>query len=441
MRTFLKKKIPHYFVHSIKLVLFIINSPIQIALKKIQLICFQNQVKNNHRKALLSIKKKDKIIVVFLLIHEAVWKCDDIYKLMLQHPRFEPFIVACPYTIYGEEIMNQYLNSSFNNFREAGYNVVNSFKNDGSWLDVKRELMPDIVFFTNPWDLTLKQYQIDEFHDTLTCYVPYFYHVTKHLKENYGRSTQNMCWKVFYESKIHYDFAKKYSTNNAANVVITGYPGLDTFLFDKQSWKDPWKISSIDYKRIIWAPHHTISGQDSDLGLSNFITYADFFIRTLNSYSRSIQIAFKPHPLLKPKLYNDKHWGVDKTNKYFKYWEESTNGMLVEGNYTDLFLSSDAIIHDSGSFTVEFIATQKPALYLLSSVIQLESLNHFGKKAVEMHYIAKNEIEINSFIEEVVIQQNDPMKFKRIAFINEYLMPPGNTTAAMNIFNYILSNI
>jgi CDP-glycerol glycerophosphotransferase (TagB/SpsB family) len=273
----------------------------------------------------------------------------------------------------------------------------------------------------------------------LTCYVPYFFQVTKHLKENFDGFLQNNSWKVFYESDKHFNYAKKYSKNSANNVFVSGYPGLDRFLFNNKPENDPWKIKDRDIKRIIWAPHHTIIGQDSGLALSNFLKYASFFQTLALSEDVNVQIAFKPHPLLKSKLYKDRNWGIDKTDNYFEFWKNCSSGLLVEGDYSDLFLTSDAMIHDSGSFTIEYLATQKPTLFLLQSLNQLDSLNSFGKEAVYFHYNAKCKIEIEDFINEVVIKGNDLRKNERIAFIKRNLMPPNNKTASQNIVDYLLS--
>lgn len=439
----LKKVLPHFLYNWFALIYkafqFLI-SPFKKFFFKIKL----RKIQNNQRKALELVKGKKKIKVAFFLIHESVWKYEGLYKLMNQDERFEPIVIVCPYIVYGEENMLRDMNQAYEGFKTKDYNVKKTLDDKTrEWLDVKKEIKPDIVFFTNPWGLTKPEYLINNFLDSLTCYVPYFYHVTKHLKENYGGITQNFAWRVFYETETHFEYAKKYSNNNAKNVVITGYPGIDNLIFNKKSSKekDPWKIKNRRCKRIIWAPHHTIDGQDAGLGFSNFKEYADFFINLLNKYQGTLQIAFKPHPLLKVKLQKDTEWGINKANKYYELWDELDNGFLVEGEYSDLFLNSDAIIHDSGSFTVEYLSTRKPALYLLNSEAQLNSLNSFGRKAVDFHYKASNIIEIDEFIEKVVFEGSDPLKSARTTYVNNVLLPPNNTTASQNIYDYIITQL
>jgi UDP-N-acetylglucosamine 2-epimerase len=342
----------------------------------------------------------------------------------------------------GEEVMFRDMNQAYNAFLEKGYKVIKTFNEETRiWLDVKKELMPDMVFFTNPWKLTRPEYYILNFLDTLTCYVPYFFHVTCHLERNYKGAVQNLAWRVFYETQIHYNFAKRYSINKASNVIISGYPALDRFILHSENIIDPWLQKDNNRKRIIWAPHHTIEGQDAGLSYSNFEKYAHFFIQLANLYCSKLKFTFKPHPLLKAKLYINQNWGKIKTDNYFNKWEELENGQLVEGEYVDLFINSDALIHDSGSFTVEYLATGKPCLYTLHDSNVNERLNDFGKMALNHHYTAKNEEEIIHFIEDVVISGKDTMKDIRNSFINQYLLPPHNKSASENIFNELVNSI
>ena len=187
------------------------------------------KVQKNHEKALEKIRGKEKIKVVFLLIHESVWKYEGLYELMKKDDRFDPVVVVCPYTPYGEEVMLRDLNQAYRAFKEKGYNVIKSLnETSGEWLDVKKELEPDLVFFTNPWGgLTRKEYTITNFLDTLTCYVPYGFKNSHLYQAHFNQATQNFVWKFFLETTIHQKLAKKYSSNKGVNTIVTGYPGMD----------------------------------------------------------------------------------------------------------------------------------------------------------------------------------------------------------------------
>ena len=60
-------------------------------------------------------------------------------------------------------------------FMDNKYSVVKTYnKKSNKYLDVYKEINPDMIFFTNPHKLTENQYYIDYWYDkVLTCYAPY----------------------------------------------------------------------------------------------------------------------------------------------------------------------------------------------------------------------------------------------------------------------------
>lgn len=380
------------------------------------------------------IRKKDKIKVAFLLIHDSVWKYEGVYRLMEQDERFEPVVVVCPYIVYGEETMLRTMDQSYNTFSVKGYNVVKTYNDvTKEWLDVKKEIKPDIVFFTNPHPtITRDEYYIKNFSQTLTCYVPYTFQTTYHYEQNYNRFFHNVLWKAYYQTTIHQKIAVRYACNRGRNVIVTGYPCIDRFMDKSITVKS--KKKSRAKKKIIWAPHHTIEGEGMDLNFSNFLRYYNFMVELAKEYRDKLFITFKPHPALRPKLNKNEIWGIEKTNEYFKFWEKNGFCTLNEGNYQLLFEESDAMIHDCDSFMGEYLSLNKPVLYTYRDGNVKDRLNEFGKLAYDMHYKAGNESEILDFIKEVVINEMDEMKQLRSDWRKRILVPPNSMTASMNIF-------
>lgn len=149
-----------------------------------------------------------------------------------------------------------------------------------------------------------------------------------------------------------------------------------------------------------------------------------------------IQMAFKPHPHLKGVLYKHPDWGQKKTDDYYKKWEDLDNTLLHEGDYVDLFKTSDALIHDSGSFTVEYLYVNKPVLHIDVANVT-EHFNSMGLLAYNAHYKAKSMADIKQFLFEVVIAENDPKRMEREQLLKTYLLPPNGKTASENIYNEI----
>jgi hypothetical protein len=403
-------------------------------LMKIKLYFLIKNPPKRHRKALGVVRRKDQKTVAFFVIHASVWKYDELFKILEKDFRYNPIIVICPFTSYNEVDMIKEMNMAYKLFQNKNYQVINTYNHIlNEWMDVKEEINPDVVFFTNPHNVTLDKYLITNFTDILTCYVQYSFPIMHLYDMQFNLDFHNLLWKAFYETKMHKRFAQQYARNKGNNVRITGYPGTDILLDKNHKVEDHWKIKDRAIKRIIWAPHHTIKGQGSGLDYSCFVEYADFMVDMANKYQDKIQIAFKPHPILKPKLVKDINWGEKRTEDYYKKWDNLSNGQLNESEYVDLFLTSDAMIHDSASFLVEYLYVNKPVQFTIRDSNVINRFNEFGKLCYDMHYQASTEKEIVFFIEKVIGNQDD-MEIKRNTFIDDFLIPPNNKSASENIY-------
>jgi hypothetical protein len=395
-----------------------------------------------HRKALIKARKKEKIKIAFFILKSSVWKFEILYRLLENDKKFEPVIIICPYNTYGRETMLRHMNQAFEYFSSKGYNVTKTLdEKTGNWLNVKKEIKPDIVFFSVHWNLTRPEYQIQNYAKILTCYSTYTF-VISHLNQGYfNQEMQNLVWRYFVETKVHQKLAQEYAQNKGTNVVVSGYPGMDILLQNDYQPVDFWKIKNQKIKRIIWSPHHTITGFGSTLDYSTFLKYSEFIFELANKYREQIQIAFKPHPILRSKLSLDEVWGKEKTDRYFQKWADLPNGQLNEGEYFDLFATSDGLINDSSAFVIEYLYAGKPAMFLKNDRTVEERMNEIGKKALTKLYIGNSKKDIEKFVVEVIINGNDPMKNERNDFFNSVIKPPNNVTASENIYELLKSEL
>lgn len=397
---------------------------------------YKSFLRNNDNLARIKGKKKYK--VAFFVIHASVWKCEYVYRIMEKNPLFEPIIVVCPAVNFGRENMIEVMEECYERFKN-GYNCIKTYDQEkDTFLDIRESISPDIIFYTNPYrGLIHENYFIDKFPDILTCYVPYYWSESAEYGFCHNQELHNLVWKIFSETETHKKFAQKYAYNKGINVEVTGYPGIDRLIDEKYSYKDVWKIKNRNIKRIIWAPHHTFA-DDEVIKYSCFLYIYDCMMSLAEKYKNKVQFAFKPHPLLKVKLY--KYWGKEKTDRYYKYWEESENTMFCNRDYTDLFLSSDAIIHDCGSFIAEYLYTGKPGLYTLKNEDTLLQFNDLGKECLDVYYIANDKEDIEKFIINI-IEGNDELKDKRNTFIETKLLPENKKLASDNIVNIITNSL
>jgi len=388
-----------------------------------------------------NISKLEKVKVVFIAMDIAMWKYDGLYQLMENHPRFDPVILIAPRINQNEEGMRIDSLKMTDYFKTKEYGIIEGYDFERKvWFDLKETIKPNIVFYTQPFNNSAveEKYSIRNLKNSLFCYIPYFFLIVS-KRWAYDSLLQNVAWKVFYPSISHRKTARFFAKNKGVNVCVTGYPIADEILEVNREIVNPWKKTNLKTKRIIWAPHHSIL-ENNSLRLSSFIETHQIFLDLAEKYNNQIQIAFKPHPILLSNLYKHPLWGKLKADTYYEKWENLTNGQLETGKYIDLMLTSDAMIHDSNSFTVEYLYTKKPVMYLTEND-HSENLCDFGKLAFNQHYKGLSENEIEGFVLNVILDNKDFKFDKRQIFFNDYLLPPNNNLVAKNIFNEILQGL
>lgn len=373
------------------------------------------------------LRRKDKIRVLFIIQSLGAWKTELLYTAMLKHMRFEPSIMVVKANDENDI-------SNITGYLEAKHYkyILNEYSRP-----IKSFLKSDIILYQKlyedalPWEISFQKNL-----NVLFCYVNYAFHSID-AEWAYSSELLNNCWQIYFENELCLEGYKRLKGTSSRNAVVTGLPVMDELQISKEELGSPWTIQPIKKKKIIWAPHHSI-GDCWGTHQSTFLEYADYMVEVAKQFSDEVQFAFKPHPLLRGKL--NILWGKEKTDKYYSFWENSPNTQLEEGKYLDLFKHSDAMIHDCVSFTIEYLYTGNPALFLCRKGDDTEDyLNSFAKQAKYCHYFAFNKQEIQSFIKNV-ISGDDIMLSKRESFYKANLVPPGEQSSVNNIIDAILGS-
>lgn len=376
-----------------------------------------------------SMREQARIHVIFVITELGMWKTERLYLEMKKHPRFAPVIRVLPYALskhVGKEVAEYFEKKGYDyEFVAADERLQSSFK-------------ADIIFYSKPYSWEYERlHTLQKNKDALFAYVSYgFHNVLSGFVCN--QPLHNYCWQYYFENETCAQEVSKLMRNKGRNVRITGIPMMDDFTQPASSYRDLWKKQESRKKRIIWAPHHSVSSENKYLRYSTFLEYAGFMLELAQKYKEQVQFLFKPHPRLLLSLYE--LWGKERTDAYYAQWDAMENAQMELGQYIDFFMTSDAMIHDCSSFSIEYLYARKPVMFLRRGEEgnQGTGLNSFSKQAYGLHYMADSKQDIEHFIQDVVICGNDEKKEERQAFYAQNLIPTNGCTACQNILEAIL---
>ena len=373
------------------------------------------------------IRQKKRIRVLFVLQYLSEWKTEALYLAMFKHSRFKPIIgiIPCVEVPKEEEQLEMYC-------EQKGYPYIHL----ESGKNLKEQVGPDIVIHNKLYDTVIyPKHQIKANLKSLFVYVPYAFNniVANWFVNSYLTC---YCWQFYFENSNCCEELKTIHKFHGFNFVVTGLPLMDMLLLPKQTFENPWPEMHDSRKRIIYAPHHTIADiHVTDVDYSTFLENGDFMLEMAEKYKSEVYFVFKPHPRLYRNLVE--YWGKEKTDAYFKKWDNPGVSHVELGEYMGLFKHSDAMIHDCGSFIIEYMYTGNPVMYLVKETRNTNIMTQYAKRAYDLHYKGKSHEDIDLFIQNV-IAGNDPIKDVRWQYMEEELKPPYGKTACQNIINAIL---
>lgn len=270
-------------------------------------------------------KRNQKIKVVFILKDSAEWKYDSVYQLMDKDAAFDPLILICPLILYPNlEYATKLYQSTYVAFKERGYNVIKASEDvAGETINIE-ELKPDVLFYSSPWTQYIHpKYNEKSLKKYLKCHVNYGFSNTAG-EWGYASAFHGLMWRYFAECEDIKTIALCAQKREMQNIVVTGYPIYDAYQSANND-ASVWKNDDPKFKRIIWAPHHSIAGHDGLLSFSTFIENAEKILDFAANNKDKFQFAFKPHPLLLQALYNHPQWGKEKADAYYMKWVEGEN--------------------------------------------------------------------------------------------------------------------
>lgn len=366
---------------------------------------------NHYQTIIQRINDNKPIRVGFLIIYDSVWSYQNIYARMLKDSTFELSIIIIPDTSRGEENMYRQMAKTTQTFSSYA-NVLQSYDTDKkAFIDFSDKL--DIAFFASPYDsMTHSFYTIAYLSKKLlTIYLPYGYTGYLNYSLSYFSALEfSLLWKIYVENPDTCALIKQHQkAKDIDNLCIVGYPKMDSLYTTLQNLTQEQRR-----KKIIIAPHHTVF-KESPLHISNFLRLSEFFLRLPLLYPQ-IDFIFRPHPLLFITMKNK--GGGEFVENYLSAITQIPNMVYQEGGeYFESFATSDALIHDCGSFLAEYLYTDKPQAFIIQDQETITTeFTEFGKEILDHLYLVSTQEDIIHFIDSVVLNEQDSMKESRLSF-------------------------
>lgn len=382
--------------------------------------------------SLEKIRHKDKITVAFYFDSTSKWCGDELYNLFAKDKRFEPTIFIYP---TGDNLTRKEFQQDIEKFKARGLNV---FVVKNPTVDIP---VQDILIQTSPYDDNVPRdfRLINLKFTTLLVYIPYAHTISS--RDGFIRYNPflRVLWKACFPSTTSLEYYQRTCSVGMPRGIFSGYPRMDIFFNKNAYFKFDWKITRPDSKKIIWAPHHTVSDSDTSLKYSTFQWNYQFMYEFAKAHTE-ISWVIKPHPwLFRNAVHAHIFSSLAACEEYFQKWNDLPNAQVYTGAYyQDIFATSDGMIHDSGSFIAEYQYVDKPMIYLSRDT---QKFNDLGNVILKASYTVdgKNLDSISATMQRVFIEGDDYKAAERKVVFDKYLNYP--KYLGMSASEFIYKNI
>ncbi len=359
-------------------------------------------IKKNKTKVLKRLANQTHYKVIFYVYDCAKWKCQSLYDLMEKSKDFTPLIVVTknaannidnPSYQTQEEILNTY---EF--FKSRGMNVEIGYNFTLEKHIPFKEFEPDIIIYQHPWYVETSQGPVVCSEFALTAYIPYDI-ATTNLPSDYNLRFHNYVENFFVFNNSFKEYYSQRMDNKGENIKVAGALALDYFISHPPQNEKQY---------VIYAPHWTVKHE----GTIAYSTFAETGKFMLEYAKRNPQFnwLFKPHPMLKKALIDNKIMTKQEVEEYYNSWTES----CFDSDYFKYFNDSQLMITDCSTFLLEYAVTQKPLIRLVSK--DMPEFNTTTEEVVKTYYNAQDIQELEKYLDMILKEKKDPMKKHRKGF-------------------------
>lgn len=384
------------------------NKHTRVYLFGIKIFKYKNKKQNHHKNynnILKKIKKqKDPIKVIFLVSENQKWQYQDLYDCFEKDKRFQPLVLISLLTAVHEGIdkTRNNLEENYNFFKSRGMNVEYCYQN-GEYLSLKN-FNPNIVFYEQPWDLPYIYMPENVSAYALTFYENYFYlGMFERDIDDVMTDFHKSLFRFFIPNDEIMDLMVKRHEYFKKICVSIGYSKLDKFT---ESIISKNKVGK-NAKKVIYAPHHSFE-QEGDK-LATFQNNGRQILELAQKYPEITWI-FKPHPRFKHAVLSNKIMSEKEIEEYYNAWEK-IGVVYTQGDYIDIFKSSDLMITDCCSFLAEYLVTEKPLIRLCNKGGR--SFTEFGETITSGYYAISDYENLENVFNQIISGEDSKKEYRQ----------------------------
>jgi hypothetical protein len=361
--------------------------------------------------------------VVFLVREHQKWAAESLHRALADDPHFEAVVAVSILNSAAKGPGAETLTSlAATTAHLAGRGIDAVAVHDGQRFLPLEDLDPDVVVYDQPYGLPALHRPQRIGRRALVCAIPYgfgFYLMTGSL-QRVGNGLLPLAWRTFVASGDVLARLGDAALTRIPGVVATGDPKADELrrlLADAQSTQAPAQAGEAPL--VIWAPHHSVgrANEGRPGQLATFRWSAPAMLE-LAARHPGVRFVLKPHPMLRYALVTSGTMSAGEVDALLEAWRALPNTDTHEtGGYAELFLTSSAMVTDSGSFLVEYGITGRPIIHLtdVPDPVRDTRFTPLGRELLATLHRACDAEELARELETVVVRGEDPLREDRLA--------------------------
>lgn len=271
----------------------------------------------------------------------------------------------------------------------------------------------DVVFVQEPFLGMARTLGLSRF--ALPCYVHYTVSLRETAAYYYTGEFVGMLWRFFCESEESRREILRYSPLSGRAVVPVGWPKLDVYREKPATMDAYWKPGVY---RAIYAPSFSFFGFGAH---SRFdVMWRDMI--ELAESAEGIEWVFMPHPALASQVVRTGLMSENGWRAYLERWRR-IGTVWTDGDYFDLFRSSNCLVTDGESFLAEYLPSGAPVIDLnRESEVPYSA---FGQRLRATYYAAASVEDVRARLASLM-RGEDPKRGERLA-LREWFVPAGRS--------------